>query len=92
MTEQPILAQITAGGTVPDAYLAVHPGAAAYYNGAQRSFLDKYGNEIFLAPMILGGVASVLAAGLEISGDRKSTSAGRSAGFALCLGAAHTEG
>ena len=24
--------------------------------------MDKYGNEIFLAPMILGGIASVLAA------------------------------
>ena len=68
MTEQPILAQITAASTDPDAYLAVHPGAAAYYNGTQQSFLDKYGNEIFLAPMILGGVASVLAAGWKFLG------------------------
>jgi TRAP-type uncharacterized transport system substrate-binding protein len=68
MTEQPILAQITAASTDPDAYLAVHPGAAAYYNGTQQAFLDKYGNEIFLAPMILGGVASVLAAGWKFLG------------------------
>ena len=68
MTEQPILAQITAASTDPDAYLAVHPGAAAYYNGTQQSFMDKYGNEIFLAPMILGGVASVLAAGWKFLG------------------------
>ena len=68
MTEQPILAQITAASTDPDAYLAVHPGAAAYYNGTQQSFLDKYGNEIFLAPMILGGVASVLAAAWKFLG------------------------
>ena len=68
MTEQPLLAQITAASTDPDAYLAVHPGAAAYYNGTQQSFLDKYGNEIFLAPMILGGVASVLAAAWKFLG------------------------
>ncbi len=68
MTEQPILAQITAASTDPDAYLAVHPGAAAYYNGTQQSFMDKYGNEIYLAPMIMGGVASVLAAGWKFLG------------------------
>src|SRR3954466_1024204 len=68
MTEQPLLAQITAASTDPDAYLAVHPGAAAYYNGTQQSFMDKYGNEIYLAPMILGGVASVLAAGWKFLG------------------------
>ena len=30
MSEQPILAQMTAPGTDADAYLPVHPGAAAY--------------------------------------------------------------
>jgi hypothetical protein len=68
MAEQPILAQITDASTDPDAYLAVHPGAAAYYNGTQQSFMDKYGNEIYLAPMILGGVASVLAAAWKFLG------------------------
>ena len=60
--EMPILAQIAAPGTDPDAYLPVHPGAAAFYNGTQQSFLDKWGNAIFLAPMILGAIISVLAA------------------------------
>jgi TRAP-type uncharacterized transport system substrate-binding protein len=68
LTEQPILAQITAASTDPDAYLAVHPGAAAYYNGTQQSFMDKYGNEIYLTPMILGGIASVLAAAWKFLG------------------------
>jgi hypothetical protein len=62
LDELPILAQVTAPDTDPDAYLPVHPGAAAYYNGTQQSFLDKWGNAIFLTPMILGGLASVLAA------------------------------
>jgi TRAP-type uncharacterized transport system substrate-binding protein len=68
LAEQPILAQITAASTDLDAYLAVHPGAAAYYNGTQQSFMDKYGNEIYLAPMILGGIASVLAAAWKFLG------------------------
>ena len=60
--ELPILAQITAPSTDSDAFLPVHPGAAAFYNGTQVSFLDQWGNAIFLAPMILGAVISVAAA------------------------------
>ena len=60
--ELPILAQITAPSTDSDAYLPVHPGAAAFYNGTQESFLDQWGNAIFLAPMIFGALVSVAAA------------------------------
>ena len=60
--ELPILAQITAPSTDSDAFLPVHPGAAAFYNGTQESFLDQWGNAIFLAPMIFGGLVSVAAA------------------------------
>jgi TRAP-type uncharacterized transport system substrate-binding protein len=62
MVEQPIFAQITAPSTDPDAYLALHPGAAAFYNGTQQSFMDEYGNWIYITPMVLGGAATVLAA------------------------------
>ena len=57
-----MLAQITAPSTNSDAYLPVHPGAAAFYNGTQESFLDQWGNAIFLAPMIFGVLISVAAA------------------------------
>jgi TRAP-type uncharacterized transport system substrate-binding protein len=60
--EMPILAQMAAPDTDSDAYLPVHPGAAAFYNGTQQTFLDKWGNVIFLAPMIFGGIISVAAA------------------------------
>ncbi len=60
--EQPIFAQITAPSTDADAYLPLHPGAAAFYNGTQQSFMDEYGNWIYLTPMILGAAATVLAA------------------------------
>jgi TRAP-type uncharacterized transport system substrate-binding protein len=63
--EQPILAQVSAPDTDPNAYLPVHPGAAAFYNGTTESFLDEWGNAIYLTPMILGGLATVLAAAWE---------------------------
>jgi hypothetical protein len=62
LAELPILAQVSAPDTDADAYLPVHPGAAAFYNGTQESFLDQWGNIIFLAPMIAGALASILAA------------------------------
>jgi TRAP-type uncharacterized transport system substrate-binding protein len=68
MVEQPIFAQITAPSTDPDAYLALHPGAAAFYNGTQQSFMDEYGNWIYLTPMILGGLATVFAAAWKFLG------------------------
>ena len=76
--ELPLLGQMTAPSTNSDAYLPVHPGAAAFYNGSQQSFLDKWGNAIFLTPMILGGIASVLAAAWKFLRDgepRKSEQA-----------------
>ncbi len=67
--ELPLLGQMTAASTDSDAYLPAHPGAAAFYNGTQQSFLDKWGNAIFLTPMILGGIASVLAAAWKFLRD-----------------------
>jgi TRAP-type uncharacterized transport system substrate-binding protein len=62
LAELPILAQVTAPDTDASAFLPVHPGAAAFYNGTKQSFLDQWGNIIFLAPMIAGALASLLAA------------------------------
>jgi TRAP-type uncharacterized transport system substrate-binding protein len=68
LRENPLFAQITAPSTDPDAYLPVHPGALAVYNGTTQSFIDEYSNYIYLGPMILGGIASVLAAGWKFLG------------------------
>lgn len=59
--EWPMLAQFGAPDTEAGAFLPVHPGAATVYNGDQLSFLDKWGNVIFLVPMTLGGLASLAA-------------------------------
>jgi TRAP-type uncharacterized transport system substrate-binding protein len=69
--ELPILAQVSAPDTDPDAYLPVHPGAAAVYNATTQSFLDEWGNVIYLTPMILGGLATVLAAAWKFLGVGK---------------------
>jgi TRAP-type uncharacterized transport system substrate-binding protein len=70
LAEQPLFAQITAPSTDADAYLPLHPGAAAFYNGTQQSFMDEYGNWIYLAPMALGGAATILAAAWKFLGIR----------------------
>jgi len=67
--EWPILAQTKAPSTEPDAYLPVHPGAAVFYNGSQESLLDKWSNAIFLGPMVLGAIISVLAAAWKFLRD-----------------------
>jgi TRAP transporter TAXI family solute receptor len=66
--EQPIFAQITAPSTDQDAWLPLHPGAAAVYNGTQQSFMDEYGNWIYLTPMALGGAATMFAAAWKFLG------------------------
>lgn len=84
--ELPILAQITAPSTDTDAYLPVHPGAAAFYNGTQESFLDKWGNAIFLAPMILGALLSVLAAAWKFLRDGEPRNSERALDSLYALG------
>jgi TRAP-type uncharacterized transport system substrate-binding protein len=76
LVEDPIFAQITAPSTDADANVPLHPGAAAFYNGTQQSFMDEYGNWIYLAPMILGGVATVLAAAWKFLGIGQPVSEG----------------
>ena len=68
LAENPLFAQITAPSTDADAYLPVHPGALAVYNGTKQSFMDEYSNYIYIGPMVLAGIASVLAAGWKFLG------------------------
>ena len=72
VSEQPMLAGIAAPDLDADAYLSVHPGAAAFFNGTQESFMDRYGNAIYLTPMALGALASVLAAAWRFLGVRST--------------------
>ncbi len=84
--ELPILAQVAAPDTDPSAYLTVHPGAAAYYNGTQQSFMDRWSNTIYLTPMLLGGVLSLLAAAWRFLNIRQSPAEKSPLDFLYALG------
>jgi len=65
VTEEPTLAGLTAPELDSGAYISVHPGAAEYYTGTQKDWLDKYANWIFLLPIVFGIAASIFAATLK---------------------------
>jgi TRAP-type uncharacterized transport system substrate-binding protein len=66
--EYPLLAQMASPSTDKDAYIPIHPGAAAYYGDTQQSFLDKYSNELYYGPMAFGAIASGLVAAWKFLG------------------------
>ena len=93
LAELPILAQFKAPDTDAGAYLPVHPGAAEFYNGSQQTFLDKWSNAIFLAPMALGALATILAAAWQFlrSGDLKQAEPALDSLYALGRRIRHAE-
>jgi TRAP transporter TAXI family solute receptor len=60
--QYPLLAQISAPSTDKDAYILVHPGAAAFYDDSQQNFFDKYNDALYYIPMLLGVLASFVTA------------------------------
>jgi TRAP transporter TAXI family solute receptor len=61
ISEYPLLANIGAPSTEKDAYIPIHPGAAAYFDGDQKTIFDKYGDQFFYGSMVLGVLMSILA-------------------------------
>jgi TRAP-type uncharacterized transport system substrate-binding protein len=68
--EQPLLSGVAAPDLDADAFLPAHPGAAAFFNGTQESFFDRYSNLIYMTPMVLGALASLFAAAWRFLGMR----------------------
>jgi TRAP transporter TAXI family solute receptor len=56
--EVPAAAKIEQPDTDKDAALPAHQGAAAYIDGTERTFLDKYSDYIWGAVLILSGLGS----------------------------------
>jgi TRAP-type uncharacterized transport system substrate-binding protein len=54
--------KLKAPGTEKDANIVVHPGALAYLNDDQKSFFDKYGDDIFYGLLIFPIFGSAIAA------------------------------
>src|SRR5262249_58050678 len=59
--QYPLLAQIMSPDTDKDAYIPVHPGAAAFFDGEEKTIFDKYGDQFFYGSLLLGTFMSVLA-------------------------------
>jgi TRAP-type uncharacterized transport system substrate-binding protein len=59
--EVPAATKIEKPDTDKDAALAAHPGAAAYIDGTERTFLEKYTDYIWGAILILSGLGSAVA-------------------------------
>lgn len=60
--ETPLAQYIEAPDTTRGGRVPVHPGAAAYFDGNEKSFFDRYGDWIYISAMLLGGLGSGLAA------------------------------
>jgi len=72
--EFPALSNIAAPNTAKDASVPPHPGAAAYFNDAERSFFDRYGDWVYILAMVasvLGSIAAALSNYLGTAGLRR---------------------
>jgi hypothetical protein len=58
MTEFPLAAKIETPDTDKDAAIPVHPGAAAFVDGEEKSFLDRYSDYIWWGLMALSAMGS----------------------------------
>jgi TRAP transporter TAXI family solute receptor len=76
VTEFPLAAKIETPDTDKDAYIPVHPGAAAFVDGEEKSFLDRYSDFIWWGLMALSAMGSAGAwfAGYLKKDERNSNS------------------
>jgi len=56
--ELPAAGRIAKPDTDKDAALPAHPGAAAYIDGTERTFLEKYSDYLWAAVLLLSGLGS----------------------------------
>jgi len=59
--QHPLLAQVMSPDTDKDAYIPIHPGAAAFFDGDEKMVFDKYGDQFFYGSLLLGTFTSILA-------------------------------
>jgi TRAP transporter TAXI family solute receptor len=59
LTDFPLAAKIETPDTDKDAAIPVHPGAAAFVDGEEKTFLDRYSDYIWWSLMALSAMGSV---------------------------------
>jgi hypothetical protein len=76
MSEYPLAAKIETPDTDKDAVIPVHPGAAAFVDGEEKTFLDRYSDYIWWGLMGLSAMGSAGAwfAGYLKKDERNSNS------------------
>ena len=79
MAEFPLAAKIETPDTDKDAVIPVHPGAAAFVDGEEKTFLDRYSDYIWWGLMGLSAMGSVAAwfAGYMKKDERNSNTSQR---------------
>lgn len=79
MAEFPLAAKIETPDTDKDAAIPVHPGAAAFVDGDEKSFIDRYGDYIWWSLMALSAMGSAGAwfAGILKKDERNTNSSER---------------
>jgi TRAP transporter TAXI family solute receptor len=76
MSEYPLTAKIETPDTDKDAFIPVHPGAAAFVDGEEKTFLDRYSDLIWWSLMGLSAMGSV---GAWLAGYLKKDERGNNA-------------
>lgn len=71
--QHPLALRMQAPSTAKDAALPVHPGAAAYLDGDEESFFDRFSEFFYLGAMVLSILGSAVAAiANHLSSDAKT--------------------
>jgi uncharacterized protein len=58
--DAPVAALIKAASTDTDAVLTVHKGAKVYIDGEEQTFIEQYGDWLYIGPIVLGALYSAL--------------------------------
>jgi TRAP transporter TAXI family solute receptor len=92
-TEFPLAAKIETPDTDKDAVIPVHPGAAAFVDGEEKTFLDHYSDYIWWSLMALSAMGSAGAwfAGYLKKDERSNNSALRERLLDMLAAARHSE-
>jgi uncharacterized protein len=68
VAESALASFVKAASTDKDAAIPVHPGAKVYYDGEEQTFVEKYGDWVYIGPIISGALASAAMAVLRFLG------------------------
>src|SRR5689334_16833484 len=93
LTEFPLAAKIETPDTDKDATIPVHPGAAAFVDGEEKTFLDRYSDYIWWGLMALSAMGSAGAwfAGYLKKDDRDGNTSQRDRLLDMLAAARHSD-